>query len=364
LRKLTIVVPAHNEEVLVERCVRSFAGQLGETADLLVIAHNCRDHTAERAAHAGLTGFVRVDRLDDPGLVGKACALRFGFARALERGADAVVVVDADSVVSPGFVARMHAALSEPVISGGAEAVQCRYRVLSGGMEERATLTGIAFQGFNLVRPRGRSRLGLSAGIFGNGFGMRRDVLERIPYRADSVVEDLEYHLQLVDAGIRVAFLEEATVFGEMPQGKAGNQTQRARWEGGRMLMVRAHGLRLPGAILKGRLRLLEPMLDLTSLPIAMGVLTLLMALAVSFASPGAVFLVWLRAYAFVGLAAIGYHFLIAVKAGPDFWQGMGVLAMVPRYIVWKLLLLPKIVLSSRRNAAWVRTHRDEPQNF
>jgi cellulose synthase/poly-beta-1,6-N-acetylglucosamine synthase-like glycosyltransferase len=346
--RLTIVVPAHNEEVLIVRCVDSIAKQLGENTSLLVIAHNCIDDTAERARNAG----ADVLRLDDPSHRGKACALRFAFAHALRDGAEAVVVVDADSIVGNNFVESMQAALS----SSSAEAVQCRYRVLPAGAGAGPSLTGIAFQGINLVRPRGRDRLGLSAGIFGNGFGLRREVLERVPYSADSVVEDLEYHIQLVAAGMRVRFLETATVFGEMPQGTAGNRTQRARWEGGRLLMVRAYLYRLPRAIVRGHLRLLEPLLDILSLPIAMGALALVFALFV----PSA----WLRWYAVAGLLILSYHFLVAAKAGPDFWRSMRVVALAPRYIVWKLLLMPKIVLNSRRNASWVRTQRDKPADF
>jgi cellulose synthase/poly-beta-1,6-N-acetylglucosamine synthase-like glycosyltransferase len=347
LRKLTIIVPAHNEGLLVERCVRSMVGQLGASTSLMVIAHNCVDDTAERARNAG----AEVIRLDDPGQSGKACALRYGFAHALSGGAEAVAVVDADSVVSENFVETMQRALSS-----GAQAVQCCYRVLLPDGHAGASVTGIAFQGFNVVRPRGRDRLGLSVGIFGNGFGMRSEVLERGPYSADSLVEDLEYHIQLVAAGIRVRFLEAATVFGEMPQGSAGNRTQRARWEGGRLLMVRAYLHRLPREIIKGHFRLIEPLLDILTMPTSMGVLALLLALCV----PSE----WLRWYAVVGLAILVYHFVTAVKAGPDFWGGIKVLAMAPRYIIWKLLLMPKIVWNSRRNASWVRTQRDKPADF
>jgi hypothetical protein len=101
---------------------------------------------------------------------------------------------------------------------------------------------------------------------------------------------------------------------------------------------------------------LLEPLLDLLGLPIAMGVLVLLAALSVP--------LDWLRWYAAAGMTIVAYHFLIAVKAGPDFWRSMQVLVMTPRYIFWKLFLLPKIVMNSRHNASWVRTQRDVPADF
>ncbi len=351
LRSLTFIIPAHNEGLLVERCVKSLAAQMDVQAaarqNLLVVAHNCEDDTAARAAAAG----ADVVRLDDPSQRGKACALRFGIAHALNAGVGAVVIVDADSIVAPGFVASVQVALSS-----GAEAVQCAYRVLPAVGSDSPTLTGIAFQGFNLVRPLGRDRLGLSAGIFGNGFGLCREVLERVPYSADSVVEDLEYHIQLVAAGIRVRFIPDATVYGEMPISVVGSQTQRARWEGGRLLMMKAYPRRLLREIQRGHFRLIEPLLDILSLPLAMGVIILLLAMFVP--------CTWLRWYAAAGLLVVVAHFVAAVKAGPHFWRGLGVLAMVPKYILWKLALVPRILLNSRRNASWVRTQRDKPADF
>ena len=67
----------------------------------------------------------------------------------------------------------------------------------------------VALLAFNVLRPRGRARWGLSCGILGNGFGLARKTLEAVPYDASSVVEDLEYHLRVVESGRRVEFLGE-----------------------------------------------------------------------------------------------------------------------------------------------------------
>jgi cellulose synthase/poly-beta-1,6-N-acetylglucosamine synthase-like glycosyltransferase len=346
LRRMAVIVPAHNEAVLIGRCVKSLVDSKPAGVSIYVIAHNCTDSTAQQAADAG----AEILAVNDPTQRGKACALRSGFAHALAHGADAVVVVDADSVVSQNFLASMQAGLSRRD-----DAVQALYKVLPGAGKKQASLTSIAFQGFNIVRPRGRERLGLSVGIFGNGFGLRREALQRVPYQADSVVEDLEYHIQLVMAGSRVRLLEEASVYGEMPQGGKGSETQRARWEGGRLLMMRSLPGRLIRGILRGNLRLFDPLLDVLGLPLALEVLCLLVLVALP--AP-------FRSYGLAGLAVLCFHFLAAVKAGPDFWQGMKVLLLVPRYIVWKLVLTPKILLASRRNASWVRTHRSEVTDF
>ena len=117
----------------------------------------------------------------------------------------------------------------------------------------RTRLMNVALMAFNVLRPRGRSRFGMSAGILGNGFGLSRACLERVPYTARSVVEDLEHHLELVKDGMRVEFVDDTWVKADFPVGERGADTQRARWEGGRFRMVREHAPRLLGEIVRGR---------------------------------------------------------------------------------------------------------------
>ena len=47
---LVIVVPAHNEELLVSRTVSSLRASAGAADKIFLIAHNCTDATAARAA--------------------------------------------------------------------------------------------------------------------------------------------------------------------------------------------------------------------------------------------------------------------------------------------------------------------------
>jgi cellulose synthase/poly-beta-1,6-N-acetylglucosamine synthase-like glycosyltransferase len=262
-----------------------------------------------------------------------------------------LAVVDADSVVAPGFSAAIAQALAD-----GAEAFQTRYVVLNSGRQATARLTALGFLGFNVIRPRGRARLGMSAGIFGNGFGIHSSVLERVPYEASSVVEDLEYHLRLVDAGIRVAFLENATVLGEMPQNSTGACSQRVRWEGGRLRMARVWLVRLLSRALGGRPILLEPALELACLPLASEVALLGICLLLP--------VPWLRIYAAASCAVILAHVATAAAEGDGWWSAVRTLLSVPRYIVWKLRMLPRTVASSRRNAAWVRTAREGAPSY
>jgi cellulose synthase/poly-beta-1,6-N-acetylglucosamine synthase-like glycosyltransferase len=339
---LTVVVPAHDEHLLISRCIHSLLADLPLGSSVLVVAHNCTDNTAEVSAASG----AEVLALNDDGYQGKGAALRAGLQHAAAHGARVLAVVDADSVIAPGFSAAIAEALLE-----GAEAFQARYVVQGGEGEASSRLTALGFLGFNVIRPRGRSRLGLSAGIFGNGFGFLSSVLERVPYEASSLVEDLEYHLRLVDAGIRVAFLNNATVASEMPHAPAAVLSQRARWEGGRLRIARIWLPRLLRQVLAGSLSLLEPALELACLPLASEVVLLAGCLLLP--------VPWLRIYALAAFAVILVHVARAAAEGHGWWNAVRTLLSVPRYIVWKLTILPRTLASSRRNAAWIRTTRE-----
>lgn len=342
--RLAVIVPAHNEEAQIGRCVRSILISEPESVEVLVVAHNCTDNTSLEAERAG----ARVLALDDPSQNGKGCALHHGFSMAQAEGFDAVLVIDADSIV----VSNLIQAVRRRFISG-AKVLQCRYEVYNAVANRRTRMMSLAFVAFNVVRPRGRARLGLSAGIFGNGFGLNREVIEKVPFSAHSVVEDLEYHLSLVRAGIRVEFLNTATVLGEMPVGGKGASTQRSRWEGGRLRMVKSWALPLLWDVLKGRIRMLEPLLDLIGLPLAVEVLLLFVALCLP--------VHWLRLYALAGFAVIAFHLFVAAVYGPGLRASARILFTAPSYIVWKLWMLPQIWKASRKDASWVRTHRDAP---
>lgn len=343
--KMIAVVPAHDEEAGIGSCVRSLLACKREGCDfsVVVVADNCTDETAARAALAGARVLVR----HDPARRGKGFALDYAFNVLLDEEFDAVVVVDADTTVEPNMVAEFRRLFAD-----GADAVQCRYGVGNVGASLRTRLMNVALLAFNGLRPRGRERFGLSVGILGNGFALRRETLAAVPYDARSVVEDLEYHLRLVERGFRVRFADGTTVRAEMPSGGRGIATQRARWEGGRLLMLREFAPRLCLRVLRGRVRLFEPLLELLLLPLAFHALLLLVTLA----QP----VTWLRWYGGAALGLVLLHVLTAVRTGGGTLKDVAALAAAPFYVVWKLSRIGHSLKASRREVEWVRTEREQ----
>jgi cellulose synthase/poly-beta-1,6-N-acetylglucosamine synthase-like glycosyltransferase len=306
-----------------------------------VIADNCTDSTATKAVEAGARVLVRQNET----LRGKGYALRFAFDTLMQEGFDGFLIVDADSIVSDNLVPAIVRHLS-----AGADAVQTRYRVTQPLDSERKRLMDVALLAFNVLRPKGRSGWGLSAGILGNGFALSRKTLLEVPYSADSIVEDLEYHLLLVDARRKVDFVDAATVYGDMPNDSGAQVSQRARWEGGRARMAVAWVPKLAARLLTGKLCVLEPLLELLTLPLAyLAVVALLLC-----ALPIGAF----EIYGAALILLIVAHVLVAVTLGGNASESLAALATAPGYVFWKLTRMGAIIRSSRPDTQWLRTPR------
>ncbi|MGC9224360.1 MAG: glycosyltransferase family 2 protein [Terracidiphilus sp.] len=358
--RLAVVVPAHNEEAVIARALASLRAAVCTRltaipasgsqlqpwqVPVIVVAHNCTDGTAAIANQAG----ARVVELKGTGLRGKGAALRAGFDAAQAAGANAFLVVDADSHASQNLIAATAATLER-----GAAATQCRYELElpnSRPASARERLRVLAFRAINVLRARGRSRLGFSAGAFGNGFAVAAGTLETVPYAVDTICEDLEYHTRLVAAGLRVAWVGEAQVLGPLAPTRSAQAAQEARWEGGRFhVAARATG-RLLKAIFHGNWRAFEMLAEVWSLPISLALLALVLAACLP--------VHWLHVFALVTAGLILIHVLQAVALGGEPWRDFAALASAPLHFFWKMTIIPLVLRHSRAGARWARTERE-----
>ncbi|MGH3262541.1 MAG: glycosyltransferase family 2 protein, partial [Trebonia sp.] len=225
--RLMVLVPAHDEALLITRCIDSLREQTYPTGlyAVLVIADNCSDDTAMLARAAGADAVMT---RDVPELRSKGHALRWAMDQILPSATapDAVVIVDADSVAAPDFLTR----LVEP-FEAGARAVQCDSVIESDGRGQ-AALREAAFLLATRVRSAGRAVLGMSGHLFGNGMLLSSDLLRARPWNAYSSAEDVEYSLNLRAGGVRIAFAGAAQLRSPAAPTAEASATQQLRWLG------------------------------------------------------------------------------------------------------------------------------------
>ena len=265
-------------------------------------------------------------------------------------------MVDADTTVSRNLLW----AVSDH-IQAGAPAVQARYGVANPNSSWRTRLLHIALSAFHDVRSLGRERLGLSCGLRGNGMGFSRAALEAVPHRSQAIVEDAEYGIRLGMAGLRVAYLHDAFVLGDMPADERSSRIQRGRWEGGRVALRRMyagplwrstveHGLNKRGRVTA------DLLVDLIVPPLGQ----LAAALTGLFGASAVIGLAtgqMLRAswIAGVGISSTVFYVLTGWARSHTGVSGLRDLALAPAYVAWKLLGNRG---GSKPPKEWVRTPR------
>lgn len=356
VRRLAVLVPAHDEERLIGSTVASLVAQDYPTDRFAVhvVADNCSDETAAIAAAAG----AEVHERNDPARPGKGPALEWLLGRLHDdaKPADAFVFVDADTVADRRFLAAIDRALA-----GGAAVVQGHYGVRDAGSSPVVAFRAAALAVRNHLRPLGRTAIGGTAGLHGNGMAFRADAMAGRRW-SDHLTEDAELALELLLDGTVVAFVPAARIEAEMPDTLAAATSQNERWERGRLDLSRRYLPALVGRTITGgplpRRAYADATADLLVPPLsvlvaATGLWTTAAALRWIAPRPsGRSPLAFIVA---AGQAATVLSALRMVDAPAPLYRS---LLSAPRMVAWKLGLLARVVARPSEDR-WVRTARN-----
>lgn len=342
--RFAVIVPAHNEEQTISGVLRSLERLEYPDAsyNVFVVADNCSDATA---------GVAREFRCDvwertDPGRRAKGYALSWAFDRIPEEY-DAVVVLDADSEAEPGLLAGFSRAYEPSTALQGLYLISLDSDAASG-----ASYVASALQ--NGLKPLGRQNLGCSAGLFGNGMCLPRSLLREVPWQQFGLAEDAEYHLDLVLAGKRVEFVPEARVEAKAPGTFGGLQSQRLRWERGRIDTLRRFGPSLLDRALRERsFQSLEALLSVAAPPFSLMVsaAAACTVLGLMRRSVGGVLV---GASVIVASAAAVLRALRLVGAPSAVYSNLFVL---PFFVIWRTCITLRSLFRGKEEG-WVRTER------
>jgi cellulose synthase/poly-beta-1,6-N-acetylglucosamine synthase-like glycosyltransferase len=354
--RMVVVMPAHDEEAVLEETLGALIPELGPRGEVLVVADNCTDATAEIARRLGATVLEREDRKRR----GKGYALSHAIDHLATDAPDVVIILDADCEVSPGGLAR----LAERALATD-RPVQADY-LLRPPREPTplSRVSALALIVRNRVRPLGLHRLGLPCHLTGSGMAFAWRVIASAPPTHGNLVEDLQMGLDLAARGHPPLYCPEVEVTSLLPEADADARGQRRRWEHGQLSTLGRRGPRLLlDGILGFRPELIALGLDLMVPPLALLVGMLGSAVVVAYAW------YWWGASAtpLQILALANLAVIIAVTAA---WTRFGRkvlpprdLLSVPRYLLWKIPVYFAFLLRGRQQA-WQRTRRsgERPQ--
>ena len=347
--RLLFLVAAHDEELLIARCVRSLMEMTYPATHrrVIVIADNCSDATATLAREQGADCFERTD----PTLPGKPRAIDWALKQIDLRLWDACVIVDADSTVAKTFALGLAklAPLNDIVFqpNNGVHNEFENWLTRLGGLLGRCR--------FQVIYPLKQSA-GLNCPI-SNGMGIGTNLLMRDGWRSYSITEDTELYAIYTEAGVTMRHAGAADLFSQESRSLQEGATQRRRWIAGRLRILREWAPRLLRSPNIGWRQKLDALVEL-ALPAP--VLHLVVVIAVTSA---ALMLVrgklglWIAYLAIVSLSAIVFNTLTAIWRHPQPWRTASSFLMLPVYAVWRLVVILG-TLVTMRDTTWRRTSR------
>ena len=351
--KVTVLVPAHNEELVISATISSIKQQLGDTGHLIVIADNCTDNTAQIVRDMDVELLERVN-LDARG---KGYALDYGVRHISQAGAlpDVLIIIDADCLIDDGALSK----IAEKCVQMN-RPVQALYLMHSKGVVSlKQKIAEFAWLVKNLVRPLGALRLGFPCQIMGTGMAFPWKLLKDVNLANDNIVEDMKLGIDFTLLGYPPVFFPDAKVTSFFPENTEGVNSQRTRWEHGHLSMILKEG---PGLLFEGLKKWNFPMISL-AIDLMIPPLALLALILILLPIIAALSFIWSGSLsAFVWSSFILCLFVISILLA-WFHFGRSILTVkemlsIPMYIFSKLPLYFRFI--TNRQKSWKRTSRDK----
>jgi cellulose synthase/poly-beta-1,6-N-acetylglucosamine synthase-like glycosyltransferase/peptidoglycan/xylan/chitin deacetylase (PgdA/CDA1 family)/spore germination protein YaaH len=234
--KVAVLIPAYNEEKVIERTVRSALDSDYPNLHVIVIDDGSKDRTLEvaRRAFAQEEAEGRVLILTKPN-AGKAEALNYGLEHLTDE--EIFVGIDADTIIAPDAISHLVPHFMNPEVAAIAGNAKVGNRV--NLWTRWQALEYITSQNFER---RALNTMG-AVSVVPGAIGAWRvsAVREAGGYHVDTVAEDADLTMALLRRGYRVEYEDQALAYTEAPTNANGLMRQRFRWSFGILQSVYKH---------------------------------------------------------------------------------------------------------------------------
>jgi cellulose synthase/poly-beta-1,6-N-acetylglucosamine synthase-like glycosyltransferase/spore germination protein YaaH/peptidoglycan/xylan/chitin deacetylase (PgdA/CDA1 family) len=233
---VTVIVPAYNEEKVIEDTVRSVLESDYPALRVIVVDDGSKDETAEvvREKFQSEIAANKVLLLSKPN-GGKAAALNY----ALQHTEDPIYVgIDADTVIASNAISLLVPHFADPRVAAVAGNAKVGNRV--NLWTRWQALEYITSQNFERRALNVFGAVSVVPGAI--GAWRTAAVREAGAYHMDTVAEDADLTMSLLESGWRVVNEDRALAFTEAPTTANGLMRQRFRWSFGILQSVWKHG--------------------------------------------------------------------------------------------------------------------------
>ena len=217
LHKYAFIIAARNENAVIGNLIDSIKNQNypKELIDVIVVADNCTDNTAEISRQHGAIVYERFNNI----LVGKGYAMDYVFNKIKEEHGDytcydGYFVFDADNVIDVNYVKEMN-----KVFDSG-------YKVVTSYRNSKNYDTKY------LNNPR--MMIKTSCAVSGTGYLVDSSIIKKNHgWKCNLLTEDIEFTVTNILDGEKVGYCGSAMFYDEQPTTFRQSWNQRMRWTKG-----------------------------------------------------------------------------------------------------------------------------------
>jgi len=242
---VAVLIPAYNEEKVIERTVRSVLDSDYNNLRVIVIDDGSTDATLDVTCHA-FQNEIAAGRITvlTKGNSGKADALNYGLEYVTE---ELFVGIDADTMIASDAISRLVPHFRNPKVAAMAGNAKVGNRV--NLWTRWQALEYITSQNFERRALNTLNAVSVVPGAIG---AWRTPAVRAAGgYQPDTVAEDADLTMALLQAGYWVNYEDRALAYTEAPSTAKGLMRQRFRWSFGIMQSVWKHraAVRQKGAL-------------------------------------------------------------------------------------------------------------------
>lgn len=237
LPTVSILIPAHNEEVVIEHTLQAMI-QLNypkEKLEIVPINDNSNDGTGYIVDYyAERYPFIKPVHTKPPtGGKGKSGALNQGLKHST---GEVIVVYDADNMPEPDAVNYLVLGLMNDKDAG---AVVGKFRVANAEKNILTRFINIETLTFQWLAQAGRWHWFKMTTIPGTNFAIRRSVIEELGgWDEQAISEDTELSFRVYNSGYHIRFFPEAVTWEQEPETLKVWWKQRLRWAQGNEYVI------------------------------------------------------------------------------------------------------------------------------
>lgn len=235
--KVSILIPAHNEEIVIEETIKSMVrlNYPKDKLEVIVINDNSSDLTGVIIDdYSKQYPFIKAVHTKPPNAgKGKSGALNQGLKYAT---GEIIAVYDADNTPEPDAIRYLALGL---INDKGAGAIVGKFRVVNANQNLLTRLINIETLTFQWLAQAGRWFWFKMTTIPGTNFAIRRSILEKLGgWDENALSEDTELSIRVYNLGYYIHFFPAAISWEQEPENLKVWWKQRTRWARGNQYVI------------------------------------------------------------------------------------------------------------------------------